>query len=108
MSFLPLRPTVPDSKLNRQGTRAIARLGGTGPITTNSRASDVINGPWGDSYGSKQPSTFRYCFININSLPSIASHEKHDQIIQATTKYKINLLGLAEININYPRVRPTN
>jgi hypothetical protein len=37
-----------------------------------------------------------------------ATHEKHDQIIQATSKYKIDLLGLADININYTQVGPTN
>jgi hypothetical protein len=68
-----------------------------------------MNGPWGDAYGSKQPWIFRYCFTNMNGLPSIATHERHDQIIQATTKYyKIDLLGSAEININYTRVGPTN
>jgi hypothetical protein len=47
-------------------------------------------------------------FANINGLPLMAKHEKHDQILHAISKYKIELLGLAEININYKQVGATN
>jgi hypothetical protein len=74
----------------------------------NSRACDVINGPWGDKIENKPNDTFRYGFVNINGLPLMAKHEKHDQILHAISKYKIDLLRLAEININYKQVSATN
>jgi hypothetical protein len=40
--------------------------------------------------------------------PLGANHEKHDLLLHAITKYKIEMLGLAEININFKKVGPTN
>jgi hypothetical protein len=48
--------------------------------------------------------TFCYGFANINGPPSMAKHDKHDQILHAISKCNLNLLGLAEININYKQV----
>jgi hypothetical protein len=79
-----------------------------GPQTQQSRARDITNGPWGDNFGNKHQDTFRYCFANINGLPLGANHDKHDLITQAMVKYQIDILGLAEININFNRVGPTN
>jgi exonuclease III len=56
----------------------------------------------------KANKTFRYSFVNINGLPSMAHHEKHDQIINTIQKHKIDVLGLAEVDINLPRLGPTN
>jgi hypothetical protein len=80
-----------------------------GPQTQQSRVRDIIDGPsWGDNFGTKHQDTFRYCFTNINGPPLGANHDKHDLIIQDMAKYQIDILGLAEININFNRVGPTN
>jgi hypothetical protein len=39
--------TVSESTFRNYGTHAIARQGGMGPQTPQSRARDIINGPWG-------------------------------------------------------------
>jgi hypothetical protein len=61
-----------------------------------------------DNFGTKHQDTLRYCLANINGLPLGDNHDKHDLIIQAMAKYQIDILGLAEININFNRVGPTN
>jgi exonuclease III len=66
------------------------------------------NGPWGDKLKNKALSTFRYCFVNINGLPAAAHKEKHDRITTTIEKQKIDILGLAEININFKQTGPTN
>jgi hypothetical protein len=38
----------------------------------------------------------------------MAHHEKHDQIINAIQKHKIDVMGLAELNINLTRLGPRN
>jgi hypothetical protein len=38
----------------------------------------------------------------------MAKHEKHDQILHAISKYTLDALGLAEININYQQVGSLN
>jgi hypothetical protein len=107
MSPPTLRPTVSEEKINRHRTRANVRHGGTGP-QENSRARDRQNGPWGEKLSYKATEAFRYCFANINGLPSAAYHEKHDQITQSMIKHKMDVLGIAEININFQQVGPTN
>lgn len=102
-----LRPTVSERKINRHRTRAnAARHGGKGPQHRH-RASDNRNGPWGEQLRYKAPEAFRYCFANINGLPAAAYHEKHDQITQSMEKHKMDVLGMAEININFKKVGPT-
>jgi hypothetical protein len=66
------------------------------------------DGPWGDKHKHKAPSTFRYCFGNINGLPITANKEKHDRITTSMKKHQIDLLGMAEISVNFHKVGPTN
>jgi predicted extracellular nuclease len=66
------------------------------------------NGPWGDTLKNKAVSTFRYSFANINGLPAAAHKEKHDRITTSLEKTKIDMLGMAEININFKQTGPTN
>jgi hypothetical protein len=66
------------------------------------------NSSWGDKLKNKTVSTFRYCFVNINGLPVAAHKEKHDRITTTIEKQKIDILRLAEININFKKTGPTS
>jgi hypothetical protein len=100
---------VPDVTVSTNRTRARPRTGGTGPKQRRSRDGSSHNGRWGDKLAYKTNKTSRYSFVNINGLPSMAHHEKHDQIVINTIqKHKIDVLGLAELNINLLRLGPTN
>ena len=96
-----------ERKISQHRTCAIVRHGGTGP-STRSRTSDNRNGPWGENWNYKAPEAFRYCFGNVNGLHALAYHEKHAQITTSIEKHKMDFLGLAEINLNLKKVRPTN
>jgi hypothetical protein len=54
----------------------------------------------------KRNSDFRYCFVNISGLPISMTHEKQDLITQTIENYEIDVLGLAEINLNLSRLDP--
>jgi hypothetical protein len=97
-----LRPPERDPKFSTNRTRANPRLGGTGPRQNERRETVSSNGPWGDKLKkNKAQSTFRYGFANINGLPAAAHKEKHDRITTTLEKSKIDLLGMAEINVNF-------
>jgi hypothetical protein len=89
---------------HRPGTNA--RRGAPGPTQNGRRANDHRNGPWGNKLASKQENVFRYCFANIYGLPISVHHDKHDQITHTIKHYDIDVLGLAELNLNFPTLTP--
>jgi exonuclease III len=94
------------NKFSQRGPGTNARRGAPGPCQTRRRANDHRNGPWGDKLGSKTDNIFRYCFANIYGLPISVHHEKHDRITNAIKKHEMDVLGLAEINLNFPQLGP--
>ena len=93
-------------RYNLQGARTNARRGSQGPCQNAQQANDSRNGPWGDTMDKKQNNTFRYCFVNISGLPIPMNHEKQDLLTQAIQHNDIDLLGLAEIHLNFQRLTP--
>jgi hypothetical protein len=91
-------------RLNRTGTTA--RRGVPGPNQTRRRANDRSNGPWGDKLASKPTNVFGYCFANIYGLPIAVNHEQHDHITNTMNKHEIDVFGLAEVNLNFPKLGP--
>jgi exonuclease III len=56
----------------------------------------------------KSPKAFRYCFVNINGLSAAAYHEKNDQVTKSMEKHKMDVLGMAEMNIKFKKLGPTH
>jgi hypothetical protein len=69
---------------------------------------DTSSKTWGDSPIIPKPaSTFRYTFINIQTLPVDPHHHKHQQIGTAIQETESDTLGFVEHNLNFRVLRPT-
>jgi hypothetical protein len=97
-----------ESKFSPNRTRTQARRGGQGPNLNQRRARDRSNGPWGSRLVNKPDSAFRYGFLDICGLPVDAYHAKHKLLTQCTTKHSIDLIGLSELNLNFPAITPSH
>ena len=59
---------------------------------------------WGDAPHAKSPSTIRLAFQNIQGLPRFPHSEKHQQIISLFDELQLDSFGIAEVNLNLPRL----
>ena len=64
---------------------------------------------WGDSILHVTSSShLRVATININGLPKDVQHVKNDTLRESIDRYKIDVLGLSEINVKWDRIYPSN
>jgi hypothetical protein len=61
---------------------------------------------FGDTITSKiQGNVLRIGFLNINGFPASTSHPKNKQILIIINQYRINIIGMAETNRNWNRLK---
>lgn len=64
------------------------------------------NDNWGHILNTKQPSTFRIIFQNIQGLPVNTRDHKYTQLAEAIRHSQADFMGLMEINLNFPHLPP--
>jgi hypothetical protein len=68
---------------------------------------DTSSKSWGNQLTLPKPDhTFRFVFENIQGLPVNPASHKHQQIGTVIKETKSDVLGLAELNLNFPVMGP--
>ena len=73
-------------------------------VNGNNHNRDRPQDHWGHKLGKKHKHTTRVCFVNINGLGKKQKSPKSEEIRTFMTQNKIDVMGMAEININWARV----
>ena len=60
---------------------------------------------WGDSNSGKH--SLRIGFLNVNSFPMHGSNDKNVSLCQMAKEYSLQLLGMVEMNIYWPKIQNT-
>jgi hypothetical protein len=84
---------------------AMTRTNNTRQMTVpNSDSEHIHSTPWGDIMGAKQEAKVRVIFQNCGGLPLKASHESQERLVRCINHNAVDILGLAEVNINWARL----
>ena len=62
--------------------------------------------PWGSDIGYKPPQHLRIGFHNIQGLPVNCHGPKHRHLRQDIADFNLDILGMAELNVNLHHMRP--
>ena len=82
-----------------------SREKGTGKLQNDNGHNRDI---WGHRLERKDKHHVRICFVNINGIGMYKKSEKSEDIRQFMTKKKVDVMGLAETNVNWSRVRTSD
>ena len=77
-------------------------------ITPEQLEIDDGSNHFGDYQGMVQEDSIRLVFANINGIPPTADHPKNSMIKAAITKTGASIIGFAETNISWNKLRGDN
>ena len=60
---------------------------------------------WGGSWQTKSQQTLRVGFCNIGGIGQTRKHIRNSQLRNMIDKYKIDIMGVAETNVNWKKVQ---
>ena len=105
------RKAIDQSTNSRKKQSRIYRNNNIGTSTSHKRTYNEVEASaeiWGDQFESKPPNTYRLCFENINGLGFEVSHNiKQDRFITWARENEIDVMGWAELNINWRLATPS-
>ena len=93
--------------LNNSPPRLRREEGRSNLITENNPSLNRRYGrdTWGNKLKKKESKKIRISFVNVNGIGSFARHDKSEGIRQYIVDNTVDIMGIAETNVNWMKVR---